>query len=75
MRSFDFHAVETPFDVQSRLDLAPDAQGPSPFLREMFTRWTTPLVWLEVFALVDVAFHVGDADHVLKLLAPDREVD
>jgi hypothetical protein len=41
----------------------------------MFRRFTTPLVWLEVFALVDVDFHIADADHVLKLLVPDREVD
>ncbi len=75
MRTFDFAAIDAPFDVQSRLALAPEAEGPSPFFHQMFRRWTTPLVWLEVFTLVDVAFHIEDADHVLKLLAPDREVD
>ena len=75
MRVFDFDALNAPFDVASRLALAPEAQGASPFLRRMFARWSTPWVWVEVFTVVDVSFHIGDADHVLKLLVPDREVD
>ena len=75
MRAFDFDALNTPFDVAGRLALAPEVQGPSPFLRRMFARWTTPWTWVEVFTVVDVSFHIGDADHVLKLLVPDREVD
>ncbi len=75
LRTFDFDRLDTPFDVNARLALAPEAEGPSPFFQQMFRRFTTPLVWLEVFALVDVDFHIADADHVLKLLVPDREVD
>jgi hypothetical protein len=75
MRTFDFATLDAPFDVQSRLALVPEAEGPSPFFHQMFRRWTTPLIWLEIFTLVDVAFHIGDADHVLNLLVPDREVD
>jgi hypothetical protein len=75
LRTFDFSTIDAPFDVQSRLALFPEAEGPSPFFHQMFRRWTTPLVWLEVFVLVDVSFHIEDADHVLKLLVPDREVD
>ena len=74
MRGFDFATIDVPFDVQSRLALVPEAEGPSPFLHEAFRRWTTPLVWLEVFALVDVSFHIDEADHVLNLVVPDREV-
>jgi len=74
MRGFDFATIDAPFDVQSRLALVPEAEGPSPFLQEAFRRWTTPLVWLEVFALVDVDFHIEEADHVLNLVVPDREV-
>jgi hypothetical protein len=75
MRTFDFATIDVLFDVQPRLALVPEAQGPSPFLRQAFTRWTTPLLWLEVFTLVDVSFHIADADHVLALLVPDRETD
>ena len=32
------------------------------------------LIWLEVFALLDVDFHIEEADHVLNLVVPDREV-
>jgi hypothetical protein len=74
MRGFDFATIEAPFDVQSRLALAPDAEGPSPFLQQAFRRWTTPLVWLEVFTLVDVALHIEEACHILDLVVPDREI-
>ena len=75
LRTFDFATIDAPFDVHSRLALVPEAEGPSPFFHQMFRGWTTPLVWLEVFALVDVAFHIGDTDHVLNLLVPKRDVD
>jgi hypothetical protein len=75
LRGFDFATIKVPFDVEARLALAPEAEGPSPFLRQAFRRWTTPLLWLEVFDLLDVALHIGDADHVLNLLVPDRDVD
>jgi hypothetical protein len=75
LRDLDVERLDAPFDIQSRLALAPEAEGLSPFFHQMFRRWTTPLVWLEVFTLVDVAFHIGDADHILKLLVPNREVD
>lgn len=75
LRTFDFATLDQPFDVAGRLALAPEAAGPSPFLNQAFLRWRTPLVWLEVFALIDVAHHVEETDHVLKQLAPDRDVD
>ena len=74
MRGFDFASIEAPFDVQSRLALAPEAEGPSSFLQQAFRRWTTPLVWLEVFALVDVALHIEEACHILDLVVPGREI-
>lgn len=75
MSTMDFDTLNVPFDSRHRLALAPEAQGPSPFLRRMFARWTTPWVWAEVFLISDVAFHIADADHVLTLLIPDRETD
>jgi hypothetical protein len=75
MRTFDFDTLNTPFDVASRLALAPEAQGPSPFHRQEFPRWTAPRTWVNVFTIMDVTLHMADADHVLNLLVPDREVD
>jgi hypothetical protein len=72
MRAFDFDTLDAPFDVQRRLALAPDAQGPSPLLREAFGRWTTPRVWIDVMTVVDVAHHFEEAEHVLRLLSPDQ---
>ncbi len=75
MRTFDFDTLNTPFDVESRLALAPEAQGPSPFHRHWFPRWTAPRTWVNVFTIMDVTLHMADADHVLNLLVPDREGD
>jgi hypothetical protein len=74
LRTFDVDQIERPFEVQARLGLAPAAQGPSPLLYEAFARWTTPLLWVEVFALSDVALHFGEAEHVLNLLASERPI-
>jgi hypothetical protein len=73
MRAFDFDTLDEPFDVQARLGLAPDTQGPSPILREAFLRWTTPRVWIDVMTIVDVAHHFEEAEHVLRLLSPERQ--
>jgi len=73
MRTFDFDTLDAPLDVQSRLTLAPDAQGPSPILREAFLRWTTPRVWIDVMTVVDVAHHFEEAEHVLRLLSPETQ--
>jgi len=70
MRGFDFDTLDEPFDVRSRLALAPEAQGPSPVLREAFLRWTTPRVWIDVMTVVDVAHHFEEGEHVLRLLSP-----
>ena len=74
LHAFAVDQIDQPFDVQARLALAPEAQGPSPLLHQLFARWTTPLVWVEVFALSDVALHIGDTEHVLNQLALERPV-
>ena len=74
LRRFDIDRIEQHFDVRARLALAPEAQGPSPLLHQLFTRWPTPLPWVEVFTLSDVALHIGEADHVLNLLAAERPI-
>ena len=38
MRTFDFDALDVPFDIQGRLALAPEARGPNPFHRRAFAR-------------------------------------
>jgi hypothetical protein len=73
MRTFDFATLNTPFEVASRLALAPEAQGPSPFFHEEFPRWTAPRTWVNVFTVTDVMAHIEDAEHVLRLLSPDRQ--
>lgn len=73
--NFDFDRIDEELDVERLLALAPEALGPSPFMHDMIPRWKTARVWLEVFALVDVALHIGDADHVLNLILPARDVD
>jgi hypothetical protein len=75
MRTFDFDTLNEPFDVASRLALVPEAVGPSPFFHQMFPRWTARRTWVNVFTIMDVTLHMADADHVLNLLVPDREVD
>ncbi|HYI24671.1 MAG TPA: hypothetical protein VD767_04605 [Thermomicrobiales bacterium] len=62
-------------DIRHCLALSTEEEGPRPFFHQMFRRWTTPLVWLEVLTLLDVSFHIGDADHVRNLLVSNREVD
>jgi hypothetical protein len=64
LRTFNFATIDAPFDVQSRLALMPEAEGPSPFLHEAFRRWTTPLVWLEVFTLIGTTLPVLPRDSV-----------
>jgi hypothetical protein len=74
LRTFAIDQIEHPFEVRARLALAPAAQGPSPLLHQLFARWTTLLLWVEVFALSDVALHMGEAEHVLNLLAAERPI-
>jgi hypothetical protein len=69
----DFDSLDEPSDVQGQLRLATDAPGPSPVLREAFLRWTTPLYWIDVMTIVDVAHHFEEAEHVLRLLSPDHK--
>jgi hypothetical protein len=70
MSTFDFDTLDTPFDVESRLALAPEAESHGEWLGAAFRRWRTPRVWIDVFAVVDVALHTEEAEHVLRLLTP-----
>jgi hypothetical protein len=73
VRRCNFDKLDEPFDIDSRLALLPDAAGPSASMHQMLARWKTPHVWLDVMVVVDVAFHIEEAEHVLRLLLPDRE--
>jgi hypothetical protein len=41
-------------------------------MRTFLTAWTTPRVYLNVMALMDVYYHFDEADHVMRLLRPDQ---
>lgn len=72
-RDVDFDTLDDPFDIDSRLDAAPGGVGPSVPMRQMMLRWNTPRVWIDVMTVVDVSFHVEEAEHVGHLLMPERE--
>jgi hypothetical protein len=72
-RRFDFDRLDEPFDIDSRLAGDPEAAGPSASMRTMLRRWNTPRVWLDVMTVVDVCFHIEEAEHVYRLLLPERE--
>jgi hypothetical protein len=71
-RGFDFDTLNERFEVEGRLALAPDAVGPDPRMRKMMLHWKMPKWWVEVMTVVDVAFHVEEGEHVLRLIKPDH---
>lgn len=70
---FDFDTLDEPLDLPGRLALAPEALGPSEPIRQLVARWTTRRPYLNSMALIDVWYHFDEADHVYRLLMPDRE--
>jgi hypothetical protein len=73
LETFDFDELLEPLDVKARLALAPDALGPgSELAREIVERQTTKRWFLTTMALNDVRLHMAEAQHVLRLLQPER---
>jgi hypothetical protein len=70
---FDFDTLDEPLDLQGRLALAPEAVGPSESIRRLIERWTTKRPYLNVMTLIDMFHHFDEADHMCRLLMPDRE--
>jgi hypothetical protein len=69
---FDFDTLEEPVDLAARLALAPEAVGPSEAARRVIEAMTTRRRWLNTMTIVDVFHHFEEADHVVRLLLPDR---
>jgi len=73
VETYDFDQLDEPIDVVSRLAQAPEAFAPGgDIVRSMVERLTTGRWFLTVMALYDVALHVSEASHVLRLIAPER---
>jgi hypothetical protein len=41
-------------------------------MREFIASWTTPRNYVNTMALMDVYYHFDEADHVIRLLLPER---
>jgi len=73
VETYDLDQLDEPIDVVSRLAQAPEAFTPGgDIVRSMVERLTTGRWFLTVMALYDVALHVSEASHVLRLIAPER---
>jgi DinB superfamily len=69
---FDFDTMNEPIDLPGRLALAPEAPGPSQLMQRIVGAMTTSRQWPNTFTIVDVLHHFDEADHVFRLLLPDR---
>ena len=67
---FDFDTLDIydPALYEHALDLV-DGDA---FLRTFLTSWTTASVYLNVMALMDVYYHLDEADHMVRMLMPER---
>jgi len=67
-QGLDFDALAEPVDAAFRrraLDLLAERAEP---LRATVERWTTRFAYLNVLALLEVAAHFDEADHVIRML-------
>ena len=73
VEGFDFDTLDAPLDPRARsLVLASEAVAASEPLRGLVERWTTPRGYLNVMALMDVYYHLDEADHMVRMLLPER---
>ncbi len=71
VEGFDFATLVAPLDPRARsLVLAYQAVAASEPLRGLVERWTTPRPYLNVMALMDVYYHLDEADHMVRMLRP-----
>ncbi len=65
---FDFDTLDThdPVLYEHAIDLL----GGDDFMREFIKSWTTPRAYLNVMALMDVYYHLDEADHMVRMLRP-----
>ena len=67
---FDFDALDAPHPTV--YEHAIELLGGNEFMREFIRSWTTPREYLNTMALMDVYYHLDEADHVVRLLRPDE---
>jgi hypothetical protein len=67
---FDFDMLDThdPALYEHAIDLL----GGHEFMRTFLESWTTPRDYLNVMALMDVYYHLDEADHMMRMLRPDE---
>ena len=68
---FDFDTLEVPLDP-AIYDHALTLLGGDAFMRAFLAPWTTARHYLNIMALMDVYYHLDEADHVVRLLLPER---
>jgi hypothetical protein len=70
VQGFDFDTLDTP---DPRLyDHAIELLGGMEFMRTFIKSWTTPRNYLNIAALMDVYYHFDEADHMVRMLLPER---
>jgi hypothetical protein len=67
---FDFDTLDT--QQPGLYEHAIGLLGGNDFMREFIASWTTPRDYLNVMALMDVYYHLDEADHMVRLLRPDE---
>jgi hypothetical protein len=69
-QGFDFDALDT--QQPGLYEHAIELLGGNDFMREFIAAWTTARDYLNVMALMDVYYHFDEADHMIRLLLPER---
>jgi hypothetical protein len=71
VQDFDFDTLDTPRDPQL-YDHAIDLLGGNEFMRTFIASWTAPRNYVNIMALMDVYYHLDEADHMVRMLLPER---
>ena len=71
VQTLDFDTLERPLDPQ-RSQHALDLLGGDETMRTFLTSWTTPRHYLHIMTLMDVYYHLDEADHMVRMLLPER---
>jgi hypothetical protein len=70
VQGLDFDALDAP---DPRLyDHAIALLGGMEFMRTLIGSWTSPREYVNTMALMDVYYHFDEADHMVRLLMPER---
>jgi hypothetical protein len=71
VEGFDFDTLDAhhPGVYEHAIDLL----GGNEFMREFIKSCTTPRFYLNVLALMDVYYHLDEADHMVRMLMPERQ--